>query len=182
MCYFWQWVYFYSQTHSLLPFELVGGGPWGLLNKPMVSQEDKWIRNWPGHWMLSEMPCGLEQKGVKGAGAARGSRVRTHRSRMTGREAGPQRRWGQSLPKWERFSSLKVFRKHLSRITWGGESGRRTRRQRGSEQRSGSPSKLAWPCEDLVLGEALHWAQLACDGHESVGTSIRGERRLRTLV
>ena len=32
---------FYSQTHSLLPFELVGGGPWGLLNKPMVSQEDK---------------------------------------------------------------------------------------------------------------------------------------------
>lgn len=135
--------------------------------------------------MLSEMPCGPEQRRVKGAGAARGSLVRTHMSRMIGREASPQRRWEELFPKWERFNNLKVFRKHLSRITWGEEWGRRTR-QRGCEQRWGSPSKLAWPCEDLVS------AGLCCTGHSwpsghltmdmSVGTNIGGERRLRILV
>lgn len=110
--------------------------------------------------MLSEMPCGPEQRSVKGAGAARGSLVRTDMSRMTGREASHQRRWEESLPKCESFNSLKVFRKHLSRITWGGEWGRRTRWQRGSEQSGGSPSKLAWPCGDLVSGEGG-----CCSGH-----------------
>lgn len=53
--------------------------------------------------MLSETPCGLEQKGVKGAGAARGSTVRTHGNDWQGGQS--SREVGEP-PKWERFSGL----------------------------------------------------------------------------
>lgn len=64
-----------------------------------------------------------------------------------------------------RVLQLKVFRKLVSRITWGGQE------NKNAEEcgwRWGSPSELVQPCEDSVWsGCTMH---SSCGGNENVET------------